>query len=148
MFRKFASLSSEVNAPYLFKAYMHLGKTEKAIRLLREQQSPMGSYLLAESHLNGYVPMSLFGLFGNLSAAIQQDRKYILPILTLGPRIASSVFSHVRKCVSVGCTDEENADITKFLLKRFVQNGSLVLIWLATFSLVILFRGRIALFYE
>jgi TPR repeat protein len=147
MLKKLSRLSSEDISAYMFKAYLARGKPEKARQRLLRSKSSLGFYRAAESHLDGQLPMSLRAVFGNLSAAIRLEQRYILPVMALAPKITLGFFRYLGQCQRGECSASQIADIRIFFTDLVRLNTELIATCLGILAVVVLGRQRLAYLY-
>jgi TPR repeat protein len=149
MFKQFSEVSDGDVAVYLLRAYDAHGKQEKGLqKIVKKAAIATSVYRLIELHLDGRFPMTLCGLFGNVSRVISLDLKYILPVSLLVPEITRVTIAYVSRCLRGECRNEELNDLSEFVVSCWKGSKNVVSVLLGIAALVLLARRRITLFYR
>jgi hypothetical protein len=148
MFKQLSRLSQEDVSVYLFRAYSAAGKLEKARNALAEMSSSShGYYHIAQAHIDGNLAFKLESIVGNLSLAITEDTRFILPVILLSPRIIWATTQQIWRCLRQPCDQDEIDDLSKMSLSLWKRSRPSVLTLFALFWLIVFVRKRIARCY-
>jgi TPR repeat protein len=149
MFKRLHFLTHEDVTEYIVATYDNQGKGEKAKDVLTEMSSSSASfYRLAEAHLDGRIAFRLRSIIGNLSLAIDNDGAFVVPAMTLTPRLVLGVAKQLRKCASIGCNEDEIDDLRNVFLEFCKSNSSTVACLVTLMALIVLVRKRVARCFE
>jgi hypothetical protein len=129
----------------MLNAYLAREMPERAgMAVLKGVRSPFASYYTAIAHINGYLPGRLVPTFGNLSKAINDDLRFVVPVLVLAPQVLSFALMRIANCTLGRCTPEEVEDVIQIVRLFFWRSFNEWALLFAVAFLIFLVRMRIA----
>ena len=132
----------------LFDIYTKMNKTEKAKdMLLSNAKSSAGYFHIASRMLDGSLRLDLESLFGNLSISVQKDKKAILPVIVISPKIFQSVVTQIIKWKQSKLTDIEEQYLKSFFVSFFKSHFNGIFAFIDLIVLVFLIRRRVSKLY-
>jgi TPR repeat protein len=147
MFKRLAK--REDVSGYLAKVYRRRNKTQKATdKLVHMAASARGHYGIVEAYLGGHIEFKICPLFGNLSLAVEKERRFLLPEIFLAPKILWLTVKRAMRCIQGQCNQEELDDFSGALQAVCTKNRNGIISLLILLCTVILVRKRAAMLYN